>query len=177
MKALDGRPSDGMDDEPDTLAGYARQCMANARTCATTPTGMPNSTGSLRRFQEWLKAGLEADSIGIAARSAAKVKDIKAALDQAGIPHTQRDGAPAVRVDTMHSMKGLEFRCAAIVGVDNASLPLPVAITPAKEDPTSHEHDTQRERCLLFVASTRARDALYVSYSGNPSEFLPPRKG
>ncbi|MGW3467687.1 UvrD-helicase domain-containing protein [Saccharopolyspora sp. NPDC000995] len=177
VKALDGRPSDGMDDEPDTLAGYRSPMHGKRPDVRDYPDWNAELDGLVTQVQEWLKAGVEADSIGIAARSAAKVKDIKAALDQAGIPHTQRDGAPAARVDTMHSMKGLEFRCAAIVGVDNASLPLPVAITPAEEDPTSHEHDTQRERCLLFVASTRARDALYVSYSGNPSEFLPPRKG
>jgi len=28
------------------------------------------------------------------------------------------------------------------------------------------------ERCLLFVACTRARDSLYVSYAGKPSPFL-----
>ena len=30
----------------------------------------------------------------------------------------------------------------------------------------------QRERCLLFVACTRARDALHVSHSGTASPFL-----
>ena len=29
-----------------------------------------------------------------------------------------------------------------------------------------------RVRCLLFVACTRARDHLYLSYSGSPSPFL-----
>jgi superfamily I DNA/RNA helicase len=28
------------------------------------------------------------------------------------------------------------------------------------------------QRCLLFVALTRARDHLYISYSGSPSTFL-----
>lgn len=28
------------------------------------------------------------------------------------------------------------------------------------------------ERCLLFVACTRARDGLYVSWFGRPSRFL-----
>jgi hypothetical protein len=30
-----------------------------------------------------------------------------------------------------------------------------------------------RERCLLFVACTRAREELAVSWSGAPSPFLP----
>ena len=32
-----------------------------------------------------------------------------------------------------------------------------------------------RERCVLFVACTRARDHLYVSGTGKLSTFLPPR--
>ena len=36
-----------------------------------------------------------------------------------------------------------------------------------------HGHHLLRERCLLFVACTRARDHLYVSYAGEPSPLLP----
>ncbi|WP_405109769.1 hypothetical protein OG559_29155 [Micromonospora sp. NBC_01405] len=39
-------------------------------------------------------------------------------------------------------------------------------------DLLQHEGDMLRERCLLFVASTRAREALHVSWSGTPSPFL-----
>ena len=38
---------------------------------------------------------------------------------------------------------------------------------------TAHEQDMQSERSLLFVACTRNRDRLYVSYSGTASPFLP----
>ena len=31
-----------------------------------------------------------------------------------------------------------------------------------------------RARSLLFVAATRARDALVISWHGQPSRFLPP---
>jgi superfamily I DNA/RNA helicase len=31
-----------------------------------------------------------------------------------------------------------------------------------------------RARSLLFVAATRARDALVISWNGQPSRFLPP---
>jgi superfamily I DNA/RNA helicase len=78
-----------------------------------------------------------------------------------------------VQVGTMHKMKGLEFRCVAVVGADEASLPSARAITPEEEDPKAHAQDVQKERCLLFVACTRARDNLYVSYASSPSPFLP----
>jgi len=49
----------------------------------------------------------------------------------------------------------------------------PSAVTPATEDQRSHDLDVQRERCLLFVACTRARENLMISWSGEPSSLLP----
>jgi superfamily I DNA/RNA helicase len=74
----------------------------------------------------------------------------------------------------MHRMKGLEFRGMAIVGANSAQLPSPNAVTPATEDKVTHELDLQRERCLLFVACTRAREQLAVIWHGQLSALLPP---
>lgn len=52
-------------------------------------------------------------------------------------------------------------------------LPLPQAITPESEDPVRHALEVQQERCLLFVACTRARERLRVSYSGERSDLIP----
>jgi superfamily I DNA/RNA helicase len=72
----------------------------------------------------------------------------------------------------MHGMKGPEFQAVAVIGVENGTVPAPAAVTPADADPLAHEQDLQRERCVLFVACTRARDHLHVSYTGTPSPFL-----
>lgn len=77
-----------------------------------------------------------------------------------------------VHIATMHRMKGLEFRCAAVIGAGTNRVPPKGAITPEEEDRVTHDHDLQRERCLLFVACTRAREEPYVSWYGAPSEFL-----
>jgi superfamily I DNA/RNA helicase len=69
-------------------------------------------------------------------------------------------------------MKGLEFQAVAVIGVADGTVPSPSALTDATDDPIAHAQDLQRERCLLFVALTRARDHLYISYNGSPSEFL-----
>jgi hypothetical protein len=50
---------------------------------------------------------------------------------------------------------------------------LPRRVTGADVDEVSHQQDLLRERCVLFVACTRARDHLYISYAGGPSQFLP----
>lgn len=72
----------------------------------------------------------------------------------------------------MHGMKGLEFQAVAVIGVEDGIVPAP-AVTAADVDQLAHDQDVLRERCVLFVACTRARDHLYVSYTGKPSPFLP----
>jgi superfamily I DNA/RNA helicase len=72
----------------------------------------------------------------------------------------------------MHKMKGLGFQAVAVIDVADDVVPLPDALAPEAEDKIAHAQDLQRERCLLFVACTRARDRLYLSYSGTPSPFL-----
>jgi len=39
-------------------------------------------------------------------------------------------------------------------------------------DPAAQKEYQTRERSLLFVAATRARDVLIVTSSGNPSRFI-----
>ena len=51
-------------------------------------------------------------------------------------------------------------------------VPAPSALTDVADDAVACAQDLQRERCLLFVTLTRARDHLYISYSGSPSAFL-----
>ncbi|MFJ2302157.1 UvrD-helicase domain-containing protein [Streptomyces sp. NPDC087787] len=85
--------------------------------------------------------------------------------------------ASGVRVATMHAMKGLEFRCVAVVGVTSSVLPFAPQVTPADVDPVQHQSDLLAEHCLLFVASTRARDALAISWSGERSRMLDPVTG
>ncbi|WP_045562797.1 hypothetical protein [Streptomyces sp. FxanaA7] len=41
-------------------------------------------------------------------------------------------------------------------------------------NPDRHRQEEQRARSLLFVAATRARDELVVTWSGRASRFLPP---
>lgn len=69
-------------------------------------------------------------------------------------------------------MKGLEFQAVAVIGIADGTVPAPAAVTPAADDPLAHAQDLQRERCLLFVACTRGRDRLYLSYTGSRSPFV-----
>ena len=131
-----------------------------------------------QRLSPLQREGIEPHAIGIAARAGYLGKQAAATLEAAGIPTVSlsaKSSREAVRVGTMHGMKGLEFQAVAVIGVTEGTVPAPAAVTPAADDPVAHAQDLQRERCLLFVACTRARDHLYVSYSGSPSPFLAQR--
>jgi uncharacterized protein (TIGR00375 family) len=88
-----------------------------------------------------------------------------------GLPDTPREG---VRVMTIHASKGLEFDHVFVAGLEEGILPF----TLYNEHP-----DIEEERRLLYVAMTRARRGLWLSYSASrnfrgrvlknpPSRFL-----
>ncbi len=102
-------------------------------------------------------------------------KDYAPALEQAGIPCAvlDKDGGEeqsGVRLATMHRVKGLEFSCMIIAGV-NAGV-IPYERRGIEDDPVARQEHDQRERCLLFVAATRSRDSLTITSSGKPSPYL-----
>lgn len=125
--------------------------------------------------QGWIEAGVPPSAIGVIARTGRLVEPVQAELTRRGVTWSHiADGEPTgVRLSTMHSAKGLEFARLAVVGVNHDTLPLPIAVTPEAEDKTQHGFDVLRERCLLYVACTRARDELIVTGSGPVSTLLP----
>ena len=76
-----------------------------------------------------------------------------------------------MRLATMHRVKGLEFPVMILAGVNAKYMPLHVA--GRADDPVAEADHADRERSLLFVAATRARDLLVVTGWGTPSPFLP----
>jgi superfamily I DNA/RNA helicase len=165
----------GLDDEADTLTGYRSPLHGRRPKVVAARTREGEYEALARHVTAWRGEGIEPHAIGIAARSNWMAKEAAAALKAAGIPAVSlsaRSSKDAVRVGTMHGMKGLEFQAVAVIGVADGIVPAPNALTEADDDPVAHAQDLQRERCLLFVALTRARDHLYISYSGSPSTFL-----
>ena len=176
---LGTEPVTGLDGEVDSLLGY-RSPMRGPRPQRRVAAARAEEFNLLtERVRSWLSDGLEPHAIGVAARSASLVREAREALEADGIATVSLSGRgnpKAVRAGTMHAMKGLEFQAVAVIGVEQGLVPAPGAVTPEREDATAHAQDLQRERCVLFVACTRARDHLYVSGTGEPSVFLPPRE-
>ncbi|MDT0330019.1 UvrD-helicase domain-containing protein [Nocardiopsis lambiniae] len=160
----------------ESLAGYRSALQGPAPTAhaAADPNGEMDAL--VERVRDWIGSGIEPSSVAVAVRFGWVGRKAAVALADAGIEtcglREADDDTPGVRVGTMHSLKGLEFRCVAAVGVSDGAVPFPKAVTPAEVDELQHRTDLMAERCLLFVACTRARDHLYVSWHGAPSPFL-----
>ncbi|KNE82641.1 MULTISPECIES: DEAD/DEAH box helicase [Streptomyces] len=177
---LVGRPIAELEDEnrPDTLLGYRSALHGDGPDLHAAADEEAELDALVARVRTWREAGVGAGEIGVSTRFNKTCAKAVAHLKAAGIPAAALRAADAsgeaaaVRVGTMHSFKGLEFRCVAVIGVNDGALPFPKAVTPPEVDAKQHETDLMAERCLLFVACTRARDSLYVSWSGEPSPFL-----
>jgi len=82
------------------------------------------------------------------------------------------DSDRAVQIITMHSAKGMEFERAIIIGAGSEEIP---AAWQLADLPASEQHDVElRERSLLYVAATRARDELVITWTGEASDYLAP---
>lgn len=128
------------------------------------------------QVRHWTAEGLKPEAIGVFARSNSGIKPIKAALEAAGIGcHllSDKSGAvePGVQLGTMHRAKGLEFKAVMAVDCSSKALPSQYALN-GLEDPQDIEEARERERRLLYVVMTRARDELHVTWVGEPSPFL-----
>ena len=121
--------------------------------------------------------GTELKDICIVARTHKLLDEYIAQLTNAGIKtyEIKRNKLDertfdGVRVATMHRVKGLEFHHVFVVAVNSRVLPLSVAIN--QTDKVSEEESITSEKCLLYVALTRAQKTAYITSYGKPSSLL-----
>ena len=175
---LTGQPIDDLDGDIEPKVGYRSAFDGPIPTIQIFATSAEEAEFVAAQVQEWIEEGVAHSAVGITARTRRDLREVQDALDEIQIRWTKIEAdakKPGVQVGTMHSFKGLEFARLAVVAANNDNLPLPVAVTPAAEDQTQHDLEMLRERCLLYVACTRARDELIVTSSGTPSNLLPKR--
>lgn len=128
------------------------------------------------QVNEWIgpEFGYEPADIAVFVRTKKLVSEIATALDSIEVLQLRRDtnlSRPGVRVGTMHRSKGLEFKAVWVAGVEKGLLPASWELDKAT-DQNARDEVEARERSLLYVAMTRARHQLVVSWSGSPSELL-----
>lgn len=186
---LDGHPVGRLGEDDDTegrhdsLRGYRSQLHGRIPSAHGYGSQEAEIGALVEQIRAWTNQdGVKPSEVAVCARFNTVVDAVISRLRREGIPAVAvRDDpgptASGVRVATMHAMKGLEFRCVAVVGVTATVLPFAQQVTPVEVDPVQHQSDLLAEHCLLFVACTRARDALAVSWNGQRSPMLAPVTG
>lgn len=176
VSVLQGRGLKELDEGADTLKGYHSLRQGDPPIIEHFD-GKDEELGYIvQLLKDWLAEGLPAEHICVTARTTNLVSCYLETLQAAGLPTCQLTGdgpvdGNGIRLATMHRMKGLEFPRVLIAGISRDTLPLHIG----KEfpDEASRMDFEQGERCLLYVAATRARDRLVVSGWGDRSPFVP----
>ena len=79
-----------------------------------------------------------------------------------------------ITLATVHSIKGLEAKLVFVIGCSSNNFPCKGSEHPVIEMVKVDEYDKEEEeRRLFYVAMSRAKESLYLSYSGkNPTYFI-----
>ena len=177
MNVLSGLSFDDLDDGIDDGKGYISLSHGAKPTIMTYSSQDQEAADLVKSIQEQVTAGVDPREICVVARTNALVDEYKKYLTAAGIAcfevkRKQADDRSrmGVRLATMHRVKGLEFTIVFVVAANNNYIPLKSAVNRA--DPTEREAAMISERCLLYVAMTRAKKMVKISSYGTVSAFL-----
>jgi superfamily I DNA/RNA helicase/mRNA-degrading endonuclease RelE of RelBE toxin-antitoxin system len=163
---------DDMDDGTDNLDGYRSVLRGPQPEFRAYGSWQEELDGILRQVQEWADGSA---SIAVSVPTKKQVEQVESYLSAHGVPAGSigPDGPrlhDGVHVGTLQRFKGLEYQRMILAGISDAAVPGQRVVA----DPARQQRELMRARSLLFVAATRARDTLVISWNGQPSRFLPP---
>lgn len=180
---------DDLDDGTDTLAGYRSVLHGpkpDLQRYDTWDDELAGLATTLNAWREELSTDDKGAPLDPSGRIAVCVADrdmvsqtmyylaTKVGITCAELTKDGPKGDGEVHVGTMHRFKGLEYQRLAIVGASDGIIPRTSVIERYRtEDPPRYEREQRKARSLLFVATTRARDALNISWHDKPSPYLP----
>ncbi|MBH0022655.1 UvrD-helicase domain-containing protein [Salinibacterium sp. SWN248] len=117
---------------------------------------------------------IRASTIAILTRTNKQAAEVRGQLADRGVvvkeSHTGETAGEKPLVLTMHKSKGLEFSRVVLFDISHGSIPAGWMLKGVAEEEI--EDVLLRERSLLYVAASRARDEVVVSWQGQPSELL-----
>jgi superfamily I DNA/RNA helicase len=163
---------DDMDDGTDSLEGYRSVLRGPQPEFHAYANWQQELDGILGQVQKWTGGDV---SIAVSVPTKKQVEQVESYLSDHGVPAGSigPEGprlTGGVHVGTLQRFKGLEYQRMILAGITDAAVPG----QRAAADPARQQRELMRARSLLFVAATRARDELVISWNGQPSRFLPP---
>ncbi|KAB1503860.1 AAA family ATPase [Corynebacterium sp. 320] len=161
------------EEQEDNLHGYHSVRQGPAPVIVNSDTKAQEAETLARYIKQWT-ADSSNVSIGVLVRRKNRKEEISTQLGEHGISVSTGRRATTdrpVAVMTMHNAKGLEFTHVILLDVSADALPQHYLLKGLA--PAEREDSWQRERALLYVAASRARDVLLVSIVGEASKLLP----
>ena len=136
--------------------------------------GTSDEQERLENMMELVTLAIKYDSLPDGIGMEKLLEDASLSSDQDTLMHENK--GRGVRLMTVHASKGLEFKYVFITGLEQD-------LFPHIKDRMKRKEDTEEERRLFYVAVTRAREKLFLSYAtlrtiygmkqvNQPSEFI-----
>lgn len=174
---LQGLEIDDLDEGTDNLKGERSLRSGDPPTVELYPDINAEARRIAGLVRTWIDDGVEPEHICVVARTNDLIKETYApALQTHGVETVLIDTdadklGPGVRIATMHRVKGLEFPRMILAGVQKGTMPFEDAAYGSRDELARELYD-EGERKLLYVAATRARDALVITGHGERSVLV-----
>ncbi len=177
VKILDGIEFDDMEDGNEAINGYRSLIHGENPVICSFVKPDEEVLFLKERIDSFLAKGEDLKNICLVTRTGGQIKQYEKLLRSLDIPYVElskeKDDreTDGLRISTMHRIKGLEFNHVLLAGVDTDRFPLKTLIRDNWNEDQYAEFE-KTERCLLYVAMTRAKMTVTITASGKLSEFL-----
>lgn len=175
MGVLDGADFEDLDGLPEEHGEYRSVRSGPVPLLLESATTADEYDAAADLLKSWLAdERVRPETVAVLVRTQYARDRVAGALAERGVDIRPVDKAAvkpgAAVVMTMHRAKGTEFARVLLMDVRDGAVPLHVRGEAASE--ADRADALLRERSLLYVAATRARDVLAVSWSGKRSSLL-----
>ncbi|MCC6763158.1 MAG: DEAD/DEAH box helicase [Deltaproteobacteria bacterium] len=176
---LGGSTSDDLDEGTESRRGTVSLLQGPEPVFRGFATEAEEHAFAVRTIRELIGQGLAPAEVATFTRARRQGEGFAQALRDAGLPvqllseeaDDDDDETAGVVIGTMHRAKGLEFKAVIVGGCDAQRLPNAYVLGQIV-DPAEKTAAVERERRLLYVSLTRARDEAFVTWAGTPSPFV-----
>jgi len=180
VSVIKGINFDDMDGGEETQQGYVSLMHGETPVYRLMDSPADEIDAILTYIKECTENDIKLEEICIAALSLGLTRDLQTAMHQKGMdPYVWKNrgftgNRNGVRMCTLHSIKGLEFRVVIVMGVNERNIPSVASVEhpfPTLDKVEKNEYLMQF-RSLIYVAITRARQSVLITGYGDKCGLL-----